>query len=170
MDAGVTLSVPQADDIVKILDLPLAIAQGANTKYLLTKHFGFDERQSDYYLEVGEMLGFVNREEGIYILTPDGKKYLRMDPPRQKLAVTRRMLAIPIVAHVVAELITSERKVLSKDEVESIIEERAGIHGTTVPRRAHTLMAWFEWMGEETGVFSVDGDTIKLAYSSMNGR
>jgi hypothetical protein len=170
MDEGVTLSVPQADDIVKILDLPLAIAQGANTKYLLRKHFGFDERQSDYYLEVGEMLGFVDREEGVYILTPDGKKYLHMDPPRQKLAVARRMLAIPIVAHVVAELITSERKVLSKDEVESIIEERAGIHGTTVPRRAHTMMTWFKWMGEETGVFSVEADLIRLMHTQTNGR
>lgn len=170
MDAGVTLGVPQADDIVKILDLPLAIAEGANTKYLLTKHFEFDGRQADYYLEAGEMLGLVNREEGVYILTQEGKKYLRMDPPRQKLTIARQMLVVPIVAQVVAELVTSERKTLSKEEVESVVEEHAGIHGTTVPRRAHTLMMWLKWVGEETGIFSVDADVIKLAHSPKNGR
>src|SRR2546425_2847801 len=133
MDAGVMMNIPQADDVVKILDLPLAVADGANTKRLVTKRYGFDERQADYYLEACEMLGLVNREEGIYILTREGKKYLQLDPPRQKLAIIRKMVVVPIVAQVVAELVTSETKVISKEEVESLIEEHAGIHGTTVP-------------------------------------
>src|SRR5437867_800871 len=133
MGARVMMDVPQADDIVKILDLPLAVADGANTKHLLTKRYGFDERQADYYLEACELLGLVDRVEGLYVLTLDGKKYLRMDPPRQKIDLIRRMLVIPIVSQLVAELITSDEKCLSKDDVESIIEQHAGIHGTTVP-------------------------------------
>jgi hypothetical protein len=156
------MNAPQADDIDKILDLPLAVADGANTKYRLTKRYGFDGRQTDYYLEVAEMLGLASRENGIYILSEDGKKYLRMDPGQQKLMVIRKMIAVPIVSLLIGELATSAGKALSKEEIERLIEDNANIHGTTVGRRARSLMTWFRWIGEETGLFSVDNDFVRM--------
>ena len=162
MDERECMNAPQADDIDKILDLPLAIADGANTKYLVTKRYGFDGRQTDYYLEAAEILGLARRENGIYILSADGKKYLRMDPTQQKLMVIRKMIGVPIMSLLMGELVASGDKSISKEEIESLIEDHAMIHGTTVPRRARTLMTWFRWIGDETGVFSVDSDVVRM--------
>jgi hypothetical protein len=165
MDENDRLIAPQADDIDKILDLPLAIAEGANTKYLLSKKYDFHGRQADYYLEAGEALGLVQREEGIYLLTDEGKKYRRLDPPRQKILVIRKMLVIPLMALILSYLISSPERSLSRNEIESILKKHVGIHGTTVPRRAQTLLVWFRWLGEETGVFSANPDAIQLRTS-----
>src|SRR3989442_6233527 len=134
--------VPQANDIDKILDLPLAIADGANTKHQIITRYDFDGRQADYYLEAGEILELVKREGGMYLLTENGKKYRLMDPLQQKLMVIRKMIAVPIVAVILGELVASEKKVLSKDEIESLIKEHTNIRGTTVPRRAECLLKW----------------------------
>jgi hypothetical protein len=162
------VGAPQADDVVKILDLPLAIADGVNNRYQLIKRYGFASRQADYYLEACETLGLIERHEGIYALTSDGKKYRQMDPAQQKLTIARKMLATPIAARVLAELIVSEKKTVSREDVEFIIEEYAGIAGTTVGRRAQTMMTWFQWIGEVTGVFSVDAYTIRLVALSTS--
>lgn len=70
------------------------------------------------------------------------------------------------MAIVTAELIASDKKTITKDEIERMIEIHAGIHGTTVPRRAHTIMTWFRWIGEEVGVFFADSDLLKLRITS----
>src|SRR5438093_9333112 len=108
------------------------------------------------------MLGLVHREEGIYVLSEDGKKYRQMDPSQQKQMMIRKMIAAPIMAQVVAELVTSDGNAVSKKDIANVIEEHTRIRGTTVPRRARTLMNWFRWIGEETGVFSVDDDVVRL--------
>lgn len=154
---------PQADDIDKILDLPLAIAEGANTKHLVTKRYGFDGRQADYYLEAGEMLGLVRREDGLYTLSEDGKKYRRMDPTQQKLMIIRKMIATPLVSLILGELFVSEDKKITREQIEGTIEENTGIHRTTVGRRAQTLMSWFRWIGEETHAIHADSNVVRLA-------
>ena len=156
------VGVPQADDVVKLLDLPLAVAVGVNSKYQLSKRYKFAGRQADYYLEACELLGLIERHEGIYALSKDGSRYREMDPTQQKLTVARKMLATPIAAQVVSEMMVNEKKAISREEIESVIEEKSGITGATVKRRAQTLMAWFLWVGEITGTFLVDAYSIKL--------
>src|SRR5438309_8717366 len=73
------MRIPQADDIIKIMDLPLAIAENIDTSKLVAARYGFDERQSNYYLEAAEVLGLITKRGTKYRLTEDGKKYLLMD-------------------------------------------------------------------------------------------
>jgi hypothetical protein len=157
--------VPQANDIDKILDLPLAIADGANTKQRIIKRYDFDGRQADYYLEVGEALELLKREGGMYYLTEDGKKYLRMDPQQQKLMVVRKMVAMPVVSSLLGELIASEGNVLSRNEIAIFIKEHTHIRGSTVARRVECIFKWLEWMADETEVFRVQRDTVGLRIS-----
>ena len=154
--------VPQANDIDKILDLPLAVADGENTKHQITKRYDFDGRQADYYIEAVGSLGLIKSDVGMYSLTDEGKKYRRMDPTQQKLMIIRKMVVLPIVAIVLGELIANDRRVLSKDEIESVIKENTAIRGTTVPRRAECLFKWLAWIGDETDVLSVEGEVIRL--------
>ncbi|MDG7002138.1 MAG: AAA-associated domain-containing protein [Nitrososphaerota archaeon] len=154
--------VPQANDIDKILDLPLAVADGANTKYRIIKRYDFDGRQADYYIEALGGLGLLKSESGMYSLTDEGRKYRRLDPLQQKLMIIRKMVALPIIAIVLGELIANDRRVISKDEIESLIKENTPIRGTTVPRRAECLFKWLGWIGDETGVLSIEGEVIRL--------
>jgi len=154
--------VPQANDIDKILDLPLAIADGVNTTHQVVKRYDFDTRQVAYYLEAEGSLGLVEREGGVFSLTEEGKKYRRLDPTQQKLMIVRRIIELPIVAIILGELTANERRVTSKDEIEGLIKERTSIRGSTVSRRAECLMKWLAWVGDETDLFSIEGEVIKL--------
>jgi hypothetical protein len=154
--------VPQANDIDKILDLPLAVADGANTKHQITKRYDFDGRQADYYIEAVGALGLIKSESGMYSLTDEGKKYRRMDPAQQKLMIVRKMIALPIIAIVLGELVANDRRTISKDEIENVIKENTAIRGTTGPRRAECLFKWLGWIGDETNVFSTEDEVIKL--------
>ncbi len=156
------MKIPQADDVTKIMDLPLAIADKIDNSKLLAKTYGFDERQSNYYLEAAEILGLVSRRQTRYVLTEDGRKYLLMDISQRKLMLIRRMVTVPIVSRLVAELLVSDNRTISKEEVERVIQESSKVGGSTVPRRAQTLIAWFRWLGEETGVFHIDADSVKI--------
>lgn len=163
------MDVPQADDVEKILDLPLAIADGNDTKRKIWLRYRFDIRQADYYLEATELLGLAKKVRGTdtYTLTREGKKYRSMDPTQQKLMVIRKMLCLPITTLVVADIISSPRKSTTKDDIERLIEEHAGIHGSTALRRAQTLVAWLRWIGEQTSSFSVNQDEISLRLSPI---
>ena len=159
------MRVPQADDIDKIMDLPLKIADKINTSNLLAKRYVFDLRQSNYYLEATEILGLASRRKEKYRLTDDGEKYILMDHPERKLMLIRKMIVAPIVSHVIAEIILSDKKVLTRDGLEAVIKESSKVGGSTVSRRAQTLIAWFKWLGDETGVFRVTGDLIRMNIS-----
>jgi hypothetical protein len=54
------------------------------------------------------------------------------------------------------------RRVLRRRDIEGIIKTRAKITGTTIGRRAQSLMAWLRWMAETTGSFSVERDGFRL--------
>ena len=162
----VDVIVPQANDIDKILDLPLAIAKGANSKNLIIRRYDFDGRQADYYLEAAEVLGLVQRESGMYLLTEDGMEYQRMSPQQRKMMVASSMISVPIVAIILGRLMTSNRKLLPKTEVESLIKKYTRIRGTTVKRRANCVIRWLEWIGVQTGTISIDGNSIRLNTAS----
>jgi hypothetical protein len=104
----------------------------------------------------------IKQKMGVYNLTLDGKKYRRMDPVQQKLMIIRKMLSLPIVTLIISELIIRPRHTISRDEIECLIEEHAGIHGTTVRRRAQTLLTWLRWIGDQTSSLSVEIDQVNL--------
>ncbi len=157
------MKIPQADDITKVMDLPLAIADGKNTSKLIAKRYEFDERQSNYYLEAVEILGLASRGLTRYRLTEDGEKYLLMDVPQRKLMLIRKMVTVPIVTRIIADLLVSENKTLQRKDLERLIEESSRVGGSTVPRRAQTIIAWFRWLGEETGAFRIDADLLRMS-------
>ena len=160
------MRIPQADDITKIMDLPLAIAEKIDTSKLVATRYGFDERQSNYYLEAAEVLGLISKRAMKYRLTEDGKKYLLMDISERKLTLVRRMVLVPIITRVIAELMIKENNTVSKRELELLIVESSPVKGSTVPRRAQTIISWFRWLSEETDVIQATADAVTLRCSN----
>jgi hypothetical protein len=154
--------IPQADDIIKIMDIPLAVANGAFTLSGVSKRYSFDKRQALYYFEAAEMLGLVVKTRARYSLSPLGKRYLAFENPQRKRMLILRILSLEVCTVILGELIASPIHSLSYIDVEGIVAAHAHLSRTTIRRRAHTLLNWFRWIGQETRAFKVDGDKLSL--------
>ncbi len=166
MDATNELKVPQADDVERIVDIPLAVAEGANTPRTISARHGFHLRQGLYYLQAAEMLGFVRRKREQYQLSAEGRRYVALTQPQRKELLSRKMLSLPIISNIVDELLLSPLHRLSREDVETIASSGTGISGTTTSRRVHTIFSWLTWLGEETGTFRVSKDSVSLTIGS----
>jgi len=144
------------------MDLPLAIGEGINTTKLIAERYGFEERQSNYYLEAAEILGLLARRGTKFALSDQGKKYLLMDISERKLVLVRKMIMVPIINRVLAEILARYDKLVSKKDLENLTLQSSPTSGSTVTRRAQTIISWFRWLGEQTEVFQVDFETIQL--------
>jgi hypothetical protein len=159
------LKVPQANDIVKIMDIPLAIANGNRTLPSVANRYSFDRRQALYYLDASELLGFIKRTGKSYALTERGQKYLEFEQPERRELLARSMLSTSIVHAILVELVLEPKHRLSRKKIELMAASGARISGTTVVRRTQTLLKWFEWLGKETRSFRTTAEGLILTTS-----
>src|SRR5437879_13269211 len=108
----------QAPPIMKMMDLPLASAENIDTSKLVAARYGFDERQSTYYLEAAEVLGLITKRGTKYRLTEDGKKYLLMDISERKIILVKKMVLVPIITRVIAALMVKDKNTVYKQDLE----------------------------------------------------
>ena len=75
------------------------------------------------------------------------------------------MVLVPIITRVIAELMVKDKNTVSKRDLELLIAESSPVKGSTVPRRAQTIVSWFRWLSEETDVIQATADAITLKCS-----
>ena len=160
------MNIPQADDVGKLQDIPLAIASGLVETSDIANRYGFVKRQAQYYLEASEMLGFVVRNQGKYSLTPLGRRYVDLTFQERKTLMVTRMLLLPVIQRIVVELFVSRDHLLEKEQLGALVSTRANISGSTIMRRSHTLLEWFSWLGKETGVFETTRHSLRITVGS----
>ncbi len=156
------MKIPQADNVARILDLPLAVANGANMPSSAARRYSFDRRQSLYYFDAAEALGLITHAHGKYALSPSGRRYVALDFPARKKLLVQRMLSLPVMNAIVLELLSNPSHSLLRSEMERIVSSHARFSHITVRRRAKTLLSWFRWLGEETRAFRVDRRSLCL--------
>ena len=59
------------------------------------------------------------------------------------------------------EILRKKQK-LTVENLGRVIEKRSNLGGTTVPRRASSLFAWFKWIAESTGSMVYEDGILKL--------
>jgi hypothetical protein len=146
------LKIAQANDVARVLDIPLAIEQGDRSAQEVAQRYNFERRQALYYLQAAELLGLVLKRGERYTLSQIGHTYI----------IARRMISLPIIFLIIQELLITPLHRLTRDDMEKLVVSRTGIHGETVHRRVQSLFSWFSWLGDETGVFKVSKDSITL--------
>jgi hypothetical protein len=156
------LKIPQANDVAKVLDIPLAIEQGDRSAKEIAERHNFERRQALYYLQAAELLGLVVRRNERYMLSKTGHTYIALTEPQRKDMIARRMISLPVISLVIQEILVSPLHRLAHDDVAKLVISRTGIHGATVHRRVQSLFSWFSWLADETGVFKVSKDSITL--------
>jgi hypothetical protein len=156
------LKVPQANDVAKIIDLPLAVAQGDTDLTQIAKRYDFDRRQALYYVQAAELLGLLQKRGSRYFLSRLGHTYISLTPSQRKEAVVRRMISVAIISAVIRELVISPLHRVTRSEMETMVVSRAGISGATVARRVQSMFSWFSWLGDEIGLFRVSKDSVAI--------
>lgn len=160
------MKVPQADNIAKIQDLPLAIEDGCNTPERISVRYDFDRRQALYYLQAASLLGLVVKRNTRYVLSGSGRQYANLTPGKRKDILLKRMLTCTIITSIIIELLVSPGHSLTRKRIVSIASHESGITGTTIARRARSILSWLTWIGEETGTMRISKERVSLVISS----
>ncbi|MCD4782949.1 MAG: DNA adenine methylase [Candidatus Eremiobacteraeota bacterium] len=153
------LYIPQANDIDKIMEFPFRIAEGMDNAREIAEYFEFTKRQSSYYREAVQNLGFADmRDKNRYVLTPLGKRFVNLPVEKRNKLLCREMMNLPILKEIMTRLY--ERKSLSMNEIAKIIEKNSDLSGQTPKRRTGTLRAWFWWLYIALGIVKVGRESI----------
>ncbi len=166
-----TKVVPQADDLAKIIELPIQVHLGSADSEKIARHFHFTKRQSSYYRQATEGLGLVELRGRKYELTRTGHRFVGLSVPERNRAMTELLFRHPIVQETLKALLSNQDAPVSKANIEKIISESSRLTRTTLARRAQTILAWFRWIQRNFGLVVVSGDHIWLAsrFPSLNG-
>lgn len=153
-----TTYVPQADDPSKLVALAEGVAEGLTTPEQLARRFQFDPRQSHYYGEAAEELGLLTRERGRgFVLTDDGRRIVRMNSDDAAHELILSMFRLPVFRSIADGAIDAGSPAIQAESVPAIVTNasRGRYSGSTVKRRAQSVIAWLNWVGEVTGTVRV---------------
>jgi hypothetical protein len=153
--------IPQADDVNKISEFPLRVFEGNDTADKIKNVFGFVNRQSSYYRQASEILGLVSRDNhGRYRLAARGEEYLRLPSQQKSHYLCKLLLEFPIVNEVFLDISIDTNKVIKKEHIIGLLKKKSHLTGSTIGRRAQTIISWFRWIRNNLGIVEVskDGD------------
>lgn len=153
------LYIPQANDVNKIMEFPFRIAEGMDNAKEIAEYFEFTNRQSSYYREAVQNMGFADmRDKNRYVLTQLGERFVNLPVEKRNKLLCRRMMNLPIIKEIMTRLY--EKKSLSMKEIARIIEENSDLSGQTPKRRTSTLRSWFWWLYIALGIVKVGRESI----------
>ena len=153
--------VPQANDLDKVMELVFKVSEGMNNSTAIAEYFSFDKRQSSYYREAAEALGLIDREGSEYILTGAGRYLVSLQTQERNLYFSQILSNFTLIREGLSLL--KQGNVLNKTKLEELIQQHSILSGSTIPRRAHSLMSWYRWIAENTGALNVEGGEVKNA-------
>jgi DNA adenine methylase len=153
-----TTYVPQADDPSKLVSLAQGVAEGLTTPGEIARRFQFDPRQAHYYGEAAEELGFIERERGHgFTVTELGRRVVLMDTDDAAQTVIHRVFSLPVFREIAGAAIANGSPAISADAIPPLIAKvsKGRYGGSTLRRRAQSVVAWLNWIGEVTGTLRV---------------
>jgi hypothetical protein len=139
-----TIDVPQANTVDLVVDLIALLHQGMDGKEALARELGIDPREVEYYKQAARILGFIRGPIDEPMLT---------DRARELMETVRLAQRHAIIVHAIEEtevfrrlLAAYRREELSKNTVIEFLKTNTALTGTTVGRRADTILAWLKFI------------------------
>lgn len=145
---GVTF--PQADDMVKVLDLVDATAAGVTSLEETTERYGFTERQALYYPTAARYLGFIESGRSERQLTQLGRTFASSSRATRHRLVIERLAALPVFRDALIYTVNNAGTLPSTELVADWIADESSriglpLTGSTPHRRAATVRSWIQW-------------------------
>ncbi len=150
---------PQADSFHRVIDLLGLLYNDSLYKDFITENYNFDERQTNYYTDVGIYLGLIQKKKDanrrIYFsLTRLGREIMSLPYKQKYLAIASKILEHEIFNKVFAEFFMKEE--IERERVVEIMQE-CGVYNvnsySTLNRRASTVISYVKW------IYSLVNDT-----------
>jgi hypothetical protein len=151
---------PQADSFSRVIDLlnQLYASQPFLSQEDITTNHAFDTRQTQYYTNAGAYLGLVERKQGreqrvTYSLTGKGFTIMAKKLRSRNLSFVQSILEHEVFNQGLRMYMDQGIRPL-REQVEAVMRaahlDGLSQDGTTIPRRAQTVLAWINWIIELT--------------------
>ena len=151
--------IPQANDLNKVTQLVFKVHEGIDDYRRIAEHFGFGERRGSYYREAAEALGLVVSEKRRYALTEVGKMLVKLPAEKRNVFMAELVSDFVLLPNCLDILEAQGR--LGRSELEKLIGVNSKLTGSTTPRGAGSLVAWFKWIAEVTGGFALENGAFR---------
>ena len=139
---------PRADSFERVINLCELLNNSPLSKSDITINYGFDKRQTDYYVNAGKYLGLIETNKSGVSLTQEGYKIMSETQRNKQLGFVKKILGHSIFNEVLKQQIKNG-KILAKQEIISIMKKFQLFNcqsEETYNRRASTVTSWIDWI------------------------
>lgn len=153
------LPFPQADNIVRLIDLLEKLMTNDLEKENITLNYDFDVRQTQYYTDAGRYLGLINkyntkksngRSKIIFSLSKEGRRIMQLPYKEKRLNLVGKILEHKPFKMVLNQYLKQSKRPSKATVVDILIECK--IHQvkalSTFGRRSSTVLCWIDWILE----------------------
>lgn len=147
------IAFPQANSMLRIINLIELLADTPMTKKTITDQYAFDERQTNYYTDAGRYLDLINKSRDdngniFFELSPCGKSIMNLAYRERQLAIVSQILKHKVFHEVLKMHLTSGImpsmqiivEIMKSSELYNIESDN------TYERRASTVIRWVNWI------------------------
>lgn len=143
-----SIPFPQADSFERIINLCELLQKSDLTKNDITTKYGFDKRQTDYYVNAGKYLDLIKEQDGVVSLSSVGKSIMNKSPTQRQLRFVHQILRHAVFNDVLKTQFKTG-SLLSKSEIINKMKKYHlfNVNGeSTYIRRSSTVSSWINWI------------------------
>jgi len=143
-----SIPFPQADSFERVINLCELLYKSNLTKNDITVEYGFDKRQTDYYINAGKYLDLIKEQDGIVSLSSTGRNIMDKSPTRRQLGFVHQVLQHAVFNDVLKTQLKTG-SLLSKSEIINKMKTYPlfNVKGeSTYTRRSSTISSWINWI------------------------
>lgn len=138
-----TVDVPQANTLGLVVDLVALLSLGIDGKKVLAKELRIALREVDYYKHAARILGFTADPIDKPVLRRTGRELMQAVRPGERDKIIARAIQ---ETRIFKRLLSNFRpEELNKSTVVDFLKKSTVLTGTTLGRRADTILAWLKF-------------------------
>lgn len=143
-----SIPFPQADSFERVINLCELLYKSDLTKNNITIEYGFDKRQTDYYINAGKYLDLIKEQDGVVSLSSTGRSIMDKSPTRRQLEFVHQILQHAVFNDVLKTqlklgLLLSKAEIIGTMKRYPLFNVKSK---STYTRRASTVSSWINWI------------------------
>jgi len=144
------ITLPQADDFNRIVDLLTLLYENELTKDEITMKYQFVGRQTNYYTTAAKYLGLIDRyrkpksKEVIFCLTQEGRSLMSQKHKQKIISLIQTILQYPIF-YQTFQMTVNNGEFPTRNKVCQVMSH-LNLNDNTKHRRSQTVISWIRWI------------------------
>lgn len=139
-----TKSIPNANDLTKVLDIPQMFGSQKITSKKLAKKMNVKPRMASYYLDAAEMLGLLKKVNDYYKSTELVNKLGKYSEQDKNEIIQHMIEQLPVVKAFFMYLKSDFKTKFSTQDIAKFVEYSTNLSSSTARRRASTISSWLK--------------------------